>query len=157
MDGGSTRGDEAAAWELLGLDAVSFRRSAKRSDSDPRDTLLDSEMPGEDARGSILSTLVLPADEGDLVMLSVPIRLPILGLAASDGCGKLLVENELDRAESVLDSNLRKLSEGDWRAGGLDGLKEGRDGAGAEDLLELKEGPEGREGADLGWENEGLG
>lgn len=137
------------------VDAVSLRRVAKRSDSDPRDALLDSEMLGEDARGS---TLGLSAGDGDLATLPVPIRLPIPGLEASDGCGKALVENELDRSEPVLDSNLRKLGAGVWLAGGLDGVNEGRDGAVWNDLLgELNEGLEGNEGADLGWENEGLG
>ena len=138
------------------VDGVSFRRVAKRSDSDPRDALFDSEMLGEEARAS---TLGLSASDGDRVMLPVPLRLPIFGLEASDGCGNALVENEFDRSGPVLDSNLRKLGGGDWLAGGL---KEGLDGAiweGAvwNDLPEPKEGLEGREGADLGWVNEGLG
>ncbi len=89
-----------------------------------------------------------PADDGCLAMFSAPIRLPIFGLEASDGCGNALVEKELDRSELAPGSNLRKLSEGDWLAGGLDGLN---------DLLEPKEGLEGSDGADLGWVNEGLG
>ena len=90
-------------------------------------------------------------------MPPVPDQLPTFGLEASDDRGKLLAEKELDRSEPAFDSNLRKLSEGDGLADGLGGVKEGRDGAVENDLLELKEGPEGREGADLGWLNEGLG
>ncbi len=100
-------------------------------------------------------------------MLSVPIRLPMLGREASDGCGgfpnaeervwepgKALVEKELDRCELLPGSNLRKLVAGAWLAGGLN---EGRDGATVDDLPASKEGPEGRDGADRGWVNEGLG
>jgi hypothetical protein len=158
-------GAEDRGWELQLLpaggstrlvDAVSFRRAARRSASDPRHTLLDSETPGEEVRGSILSILVPPAADGDPVVLSPPIRLPILGLGASDGCGgfpnaedrvwepgETLVENEF---EPLLGSNLRKLSEGLRLTGGLEGC----DGPVENDLLVLKEGLEGREGADRG-------
>ncbi len=81
-------------------------------------------------------------------MFSAPIRLLMFGREASEGCGKALVEKELDRSELLPGSNLRKLVAGAWLAGGLGGLK---------DLLEPNEGLEGKDGADLGWVNEGLG
>ena len=185
--GGLMRLDGPAASELpdgwLDLDGVSFRRAVRRSNSDPRDALLLSEMLGEEACG------VGPA------ALSVPSRLPILpvplGLPTSDGCGKdrplscvfgenrnVLGENELDRSGLVLGAKLRglgalgvklgaaplRIGVGAWLAGGLN---EGRDGAAWNDLpLDPKplDGPEpndggleGIAGAGLGWLNDGLG
>ena len=66
----------------LPLNPPVLRRACKRSNSDPRDVVVRSETLGEEAWGI------------DLVMLSVPIRLPMLsvplGRLTSDGCGKEL-------------------------------------------------------------------
>jgi len=140
-------------WPDLG--AVSFRRAAMRSNSDPRDAP-PSEMLGEDACGT------------DLVILCVLSPSVLLGLPTSDGCGRLcpallsvfgeyrnvLGEKELDRSGLVLGAKLRelgalglKLGEGLRLAGGLN---EGRDGAIWNDLPELNDGGlEGVIGADL--------
>jgi hypothetical protein len=67
--------ESEGAWNLLVL-----RRACKRSNSDPRDIVARSEMLGEGAWGI------------DLVILSRPIRLPMLsaplGRLTSGGCGK---------------------------------------------------------------------
>ncbi len=141
-----------------------LRRVWRRSNSDPRDTLVPSETLGEDAWGA------------GLVMLPVPIRLPMLllrpGLPTSEGCGKelralscvfgekrkVLGENEFERGELVLGVKLRglgvlgvklgagvlRIGLGDWLTGGLN---EGR---------EPMDGLEGMDGA-AGRLNEGLG
>jgi len=77
--GGSTRPDGAVTFEPL---EGWLCRACRRSNSDPRDTLVLSETLGEEAWGA------------GLVMLSVPIRPPILlvplALPTSDGCGREL-------------------------------------------------------------------